>query len=113
MKRVLVGSCGGLTGVYLLKQLRKYDDFVLFGADADKRSMGRFFCEKLYNLPPANNNKFIDNLISLLNNEEIDIYLPTHSKEMRIVSEYENVTEKNCAFCSDQLMCLRLQLSTS
>lgn len=33
---------------------------------------------------------FLSSLIQLLNNEKIDVYLPLHSSEIRVISKYED-----------------------
>lgn len=87
---ILIGSNGGLTGVYLAKQLRNYDErIILFGSDSSKYSVGRFFVDHQLHLPPANNAEFINRLIALLNENKIDVYLPTHSNEIRVIAKNE------------------------
>lgn len=89
-KRVLIGSNGGLTGIYLAKNLRQLDDVILYGADCADISAGKFFVDKQVYLPSAQSPEFIESLIILLNFERIDIYLPTHSKEMKVISYNES-----------------------
>ena len=90
-KRVLIGSCGGLTGIYLARQLSQNPALELFGADADSDSPGRFFVSKLLVLPRANEDGYINRLCSVLRDYCIDYYLPTHSEEMRIAARHESV----------------------
>ena len=75
MIRILIGSNGGLTGIYLAKQYRKYEGIILFGADASENSTGRFFVNQQFILPPAYDNTFVDALIDLLNTYDIQVYL--------------------------------------
>lgn len=86
---VLIGCCGGLAGVYLAKQFRRFHDFRIIGADAEEETVGRFFCDETVVLPSAEDEMFIDRLISVLKRKHIDIYIPTHSREVRKVSQYE------------------------
>ena len=85
--KVLVGSNGGLTGIYLAKCFKKNRDIFLVGADCNKDSVGKFFVDRQYFLPPANEKDFLCKLIELLNYEKIDLYLPTHSEEIKAVSQ--------------------------
>lgn len=89
-KKILIGSNGGLTGIYLAKNLRHLDDVILYGADCSDISAGKFFVDKQVYLPDAQAPEFIENLVALLNSEGIDIYLPTHSRETKVISYNEN-----------------------
>ena len=93
-RKVLIGSNGGLTGIYLAKNLKQLNDTVLYGADCSDITAGKFFVDKQVYLPDAQSPEFIDSLITLLNSEKIDIYLPTHSKETKVISCNENKIRK-------------------
>lgn len=93
-KKILIGSCGGLTGVYLAKQFHRFDSIEICGFDANEDSVGRFFCDVFFILPLAKDSLFIPKLIDLLNKEKIDFYIPTHSSEIIEVSKYENIINK-------------------
>ena len=45
---VLIGSNGGLTGVYLAKRYREKSNIKLFGFDANIASVGKFFVDKQF-----------------------------------------------------------------
>lgn len=83
---ILIGSNGGLTGIYLAKQYRELSDLFLIGADSSEICTGKFFVDKQVFLPIATDNLFIEALIDTLNNNKIDVYIPTHSKEIKVVS---------------------------
>lgn len=87
-KRVLVGSCGGLTGSYLVRQFQKKGCFVV-GADADTKNVTRHFANDFVLLPTAKSPDFIDRLVQILKTDQIDYYIPTHSQEIRMVSFHE------------------------
>ncbi len=91
--RILLGSCGGLTGLYLSKLFRKsdYADFEIYGFDAESKNPTKFFVDKFFTVPNASNEEiFLNSLMNLLNKEKIDIYFPLHSKEIRVVSKFED-----------------------
>lgn len=88
-KRVLIGSCGGLTGIYLARRLKLNNSLEIWGADCAKLSAGAFFVDHFINLPPASEKGFIDALSEVLDRLAIDYYIPTHSSEVRTVSESE------------------------
>lgn len=93
MVKILIGSCGGLTGLYLAKVLRKMDigeRFEIYGFDITTKVPTKFFLDKLFVISRSSEEKeFIDQLIEILNKERIDIYIPVHSEECRVVSKYQ------------------------
>ncbi len=91
---ILIGSNGGLTGIYLAKQIKEMSDVFLIGADSSDVTTGKFFVDEQCKLPRARDDKFISELVRLLNEKKIDIYLPTHSVETRIVSKNEYFIKK-------------------
>lgn len=96
MKKILIGSCGGLTGVYLAKQLKKTKDVVIYGCDANGNSVGKFFVEKLFVLSKATDTCFLEELIQIIDSNDIDIYIPTHSKEIYVISKFEKELRERC-----------------
>ncbi len=84
---VLIGSNGGLTGVYLARNLREMPNVQIYGADSSDVTVGKYFVDKQCHLPKAADPQFVEALIHLLKMEQIDIYLPTHSLETEIVAE--------------------------
>lgn len=92
-KRILLGSCGGLTGLYLAKHFKKIlkDTFEIAGFDSEDKNPTKFFLDNFFIIPNSSNtDAFLNNLISLLNDQKIDYYLPLHSREIRTVSEFED-----------------------
>ena len=87
-KRILIGSCGGLTGSYLTRQFQKLGYYVV-GADASERNATRFFVDEFVKLPPAKDKNFLDLLLGVLKEYEIDYDIPVHSKEFRVISKNE------------------------
>lgn len=97
-KNLLIGSCGGLTGVYLSRVYSH--DFALrvSGADSNPDSVGRFFVDAFHHLPSTASEAYIGSLISLLNEGDFDLYIPTHSSETRIVSRYEDEIRRHAPY---------------
>ena len=93
-KRVLIGSCGGLTGSYLTRQFRQLGCYVI-GADAGERHVTRFFADQFVKLPVAKNERFIPELLRVLNELQVDCYIPTHSQEIRTVAKNEGFLRSN------------------
>lgn len=97
--RVLLGSCGGLTGLYLSKLLRKisWAQVEILGFDTEKAIPTKFFLDRFFTIPHSKDEEaFINALLQLLTEEKVDIYLPLHSLEVRTVSKYEGLIKSKC-----------------
>ena len=93
-KRILIGSCGGLTGSYLARQFRSLGCYVI-GADAGMRNATRFMTDEFVNLPVAKDQNFIPRLLQVLKELRVDCYIPTHSQEIRVVAQKEQLLREN------------------
>ena len=89
-KRILVGSCGGLTGNYLIRQFKEIGDYYVVGADLTDQICAKFFADEIVCVPAANAPDFVECLIHVLKDKQIDFYFPTHSTEIMIVSKNES-----------------------
>lgn len=87
--RVLIGSCGGLTGCYLARRFRELDSVTIIGADASRRHVARPFLDESVTLPPASEPSFREALADVLIRHEIDCYVPTHSQEIKSAAKHE------------------------
>lgn len=88
-KRVLIGSCGGLTGVYLARRFAGNSNLLVYGADSNPASVGQFFVDEMFLVPPSSDASFVEVLVNILSEGKIDFYIPTHSSEFRVVSKEE------------------------
>lgn len=88
-RRVLIGSNGGLTGIYLAKNLQEAEGLTVFGTDTSEINAGKYFVKRQLVCPEAGSENFVDKLVEILNKNTIDYYLPTHSQEIAVVSRYE------------------------
>lgn len=93
MKRIMIGSCGGLTGLYLSRYYKNMNYYVL-GGDISDVNVTKKFIDKLIILPRSDNDEFIYNLIDELNKNQVEYYIPTHSKEVAVVSKNESILQK-------------------
>lgn len=93
-KKILIGSNGGLTGIYLAKQFSKMKKYTLLGVDSSKTTAGKLFVDNQYYISNSNAPNFLDELIDLINKEKIDYYIPTHSLEIRKISEFADKLKK-------------------
>ena len=86
---ILIGSCGGLVGSYLSRQFKKMGNIV-FGMDTSFPNVTSAFLDKEIEISKASDPSFFDSLIKILNENKIDCYIPTNSKEIVEVSKIEN-----------------------
>lgn len=74
--KVLVLGVGGNVSQGIIKALRNSElNIELIGACISEDSIGLYMCDQAYIAPYANDEKFLDWLITLCNKEEIDIVL--------------------------------------
>ncbi|GHV80074.1 hypothetical protein AGMMS49944_18650 [Spirochaetia bacterium] len=90
--KILIGSCGGLTGIYLARQYKK--DNYLVGIDNNYKSTGKFFVDDFVIVPSFREKDYIDRVTEILLKYKIDVFIPTHSEEISIVSENKDKIEK-------------------
>ena len=98
---ILIGSNGGLTGIYLARYYSKLGCFRVIGMDSMEKSAGRFFVDKQITIPSADKPTFIEELINIIKSEHVSYYIPTHSKEIKVISRNEDYirSQCNCLFC--------------
>ena len=89
---ILLGSCGGLTGIYLAKQYR--DNHYLVGIDNNDKSTGKYFVNDFIVVPGFKQENFVYSIIKIIKDYKIDVYIPTHSEEISIISENKDKIEK-------------------
>lgn len=87
--KILIGSCGGLTGSYLSRKFKE-KGHIVFGFDSNIINQTKFFLDDFFTVPKFSEGNYIDEVIRLLNDNNIDLYIPTHSKEIKLVSKNEN-----------------------
>lgn len=87
--RILIGSCGGLTGCYLARQFKKIAGCTVIGADLSPKNAARPFLDDFIVLPAASSSMFRVELTEALNQQKINCYFPTHSQEIKAVSKDE------------------------
>lgn len=92
---LLIGSCAGLTGYYLSKIFSLHRELTLLGIDQDANSE---FNERFHKIDPCPSSKeseqFINFLTNYIRQNNVDYYLPTHSLETALVSQYKSYLEE-------------------
>ena len=89
-KRVLIGSCGGLTGCYLARRFQKMDNITVIGADVNSCHATKLFLDEFVQLPPVADSDFRDALTDVLVRYRIDYYLPTGYNRIHLCINYQS-----------------------
>lgn len=109
---ILIGSCGGLTGQYLIKQFRNFPERpTIYGFDANYYCYARTICDYFFTAPPVSKaEEFLGFLTELINSNNIQLYIPTLSMEYVLVSEHEDFLKHNtkCFFAVSPIETFRL-----
>ena len=93
-QRLLIGSCLGLTGHYLSKIFREKEDIVLIGIDRSAATGVAECFDHVEQAPDASSEEqFIECLVNLINDKDINFYLPTHSVETQVVARHRQTIE--------------------
>ncbi len=83
---VLIGSCGGLTGLYVSKHLFKETN--LLGFDNSPDCATKKYIKTIIKSPPyKDEDSFLSFFIEICQKFNVDIYIPTYSEEVRIISK--------------------------
>ena len=86
--KILIGSCGGLVGSYLTRQLKKMGN-TIFGCDTSFPNATSIFLDKEITIAKASDPNFVELLLEILIENDIDCYIPTNSKEIIEVAKNE------------------------
>ena len=88
VKRLLLGSCGGLTGVYITSLLKDDSRFKLYGFDVAENIYTKEILDHFYVFPRLNDDQlFLEKLVSVCNEKNIDAYIPLLSREIKLVAK--------------------------
>ncbi len=83
--RVLVTGAGapGIRGtLYSLKQNWENRDVFVIGVDMREDVVGRYLCDKFYQVPPARHEGFVEALLNISEREKVDVILPQVTAEL-------------------------------
>ena len=86
--KVLITACGTPGFIPLFKQLKKIKerDIHIIGTDMDMNASGKFYVDKFYQVPPASNTDYQQQMIDIIKKENPDIILPESSLEIEKIS---------------------------
>jgi len=82
---ILVTACGAPGAPRLLRALKENGErqIRLVGVDMSERAIGRHLCDAFHLVPPGADPTFTDALLSLVEQEGVDVVLPESSHDLR------------------------------
>ena len=111
MATVLVTGIGGGVGQGILRNLREVNpEFVLIGTNVNRVSGGNYLCHKVYEVPYAYDENYIDTLLGICARESVDLIIPSTDYESHYLSASSHLFECKIAasppevtsFCLDK-----------
>lgn len=108
-RRVLITGAGsaGIKGT--LYSLKIAEDVFTVSVDCDSNVLGKYLCDKFYQIYPASNPCFILQLIDICKKENVDVLLPQVNEELRALSfckkRFEDVGTKIAISSNESILC--------
>jgi len=95
--KVLITGAGapGIRGtLYSLKTNWDNRKITTIGVDMKADVVGKYLCDKFYQIPPASSEEFIPTLLDICEREEIDVILPQVTAELYPLAKHKEDFEK-------------------
>jgi len=97
--RILITGAGspGISGtIYSLKNNFDRRNVFIVGTDKQDNVVGKYLCDKFYEIPPANNSEaYLSRLKQICKNEKIEVLIPQNTTELNILSINKDEFEKH------------------
>ena len=86
---ILITGSGTVTCQSIIKGLKIQNQLMvnIVTVDMDSNNAGRYFSDKFYKIPPANDKNFISSLLKICKKERIDILIPIIDYEFEKLSQ--------------------------
>lgn len=88
--RILLTAIG--KRIQLIKYLKK--SYEVFGTDCGDLAPAMYFVDKFFKVPRYNEERYIDKLINICSNENIDLLIPLYEKEFELLCNHRDKFEK-------------------
>lgn len=89
MKKVLVTGIGGVVGQGIIKNiLRLKRDIEIIGTNTRFLSTGNYLCAKVYEVLPAVNPEYINQIQKIVEDERIDLIIPSTDYEVYYLGQF-------------------------
>lgn len=94
---ILITGAGapGIAGtIYSLRNNSDKKKFTIITSDIENNVAGKFLSDKFYQIPPPEDNNYIECLMSIVKREKVNVLLPQTTREIIILSSFINEFKK-------------------
>jgi carbamoyl-phosphate synthase large subunit len=92
--KILITGCGGDIGQSSAKILKSIDiTDVVIGCDIHDKHPGKFLVDKFFIVPPCTSENYFKSIEAIINEEKIQLIIPTSEKELRFFNDINLYTE--------------------
>jgi hypothetical protein len=108
---ILVTACGAPGAARLLRALRENGErpVRLVGVDMSERAIGRHLCDAFHLVPAGADPSFPDALLSLVEEEHVDVVLPESSHDLRHLAPRRGEFPVPVLICGPGALAMRLE----
>jgi len=94
--RILVSCVGGELMPQFLSFLKNNKEKKVFivGLDKNSNAIGKYFCDKFYQISDGKSKDYIETLVNIVKNEKISLIIPASDEEALKVSKNKNIFDK-------------------
>jgi len=87
--KILVSATGAPGCSTLIRYLKGIDErnIEIIGVDMDNEAVGRFFCDKFYQVPAVTDPNYLYRMINIIVSEKIDVFFCVSSMEVELVAK--------------------------
>ncbi len=90
-KKIIVTGIGGNVGQGIIRNIRKTNfDIIVIGTNTESFSAGSHLCDSFYKVPYAYDEEYIPKIISIVEQEKIDLIIPSTDYEVYYLSLYKD-----------------------
>ena len=87
--KILISGLGGDIAQSIVNILRdQYRDIFIYGIDISSRNASRLYCDEFHLCPKANDSKYVEFVKDLMENSQIDFFIPCTEVELRAMSNF-------------------------
>jgi len=99
MLNILLTAVGSTPAISVMKSLQMQQEYTVqvFGTDTNARDQisGSAFCDHFTTVPPANEeNEYIGAILGLIEENDIDLFIPIVDEELEVVAKYSRMIER-------------------
>lgn len=82
-----VGAPGTKGTLYSLRNNFDNRNIIIIGTDINQDVIGRYLCDKFYNIPEPSSSEYVPKLVSICKKESVDVLLPQTTAELPILAQ--------------------------